>query len=142
MLMIDDSHPDVEEFINVKRDLKRINHANLSVCVSDPFMAAVKADAPWDLVWNGEVKKTIRARDLWSQICQAAWSAGEPGLVFIDRYNTEINKMLRDPQLVKDKLTPVGIEATGTTPERCMEMLKADLAKYIKVAKDANIRPE
>ena len=91
MLMIDDSHPDVEEFINVKRDLKRINHANLSVCVSDPFMAAVKADAPWDLVWNGEVRKTIRARDLWSQICHAAWSAGEPGLVFIDRYNTEAN---------------------------------------------------
>ncbi|NBP78644.1 MAG: adenosylcobalamin-dependent ribonucleoside-diphosphate reductase, partial [Proteobacteria bacterium] len=91
MLMINDSHPDVEEFINVKRDLKRINHANLSVCVSDPFMAAVKADAPWDLVWNGEVKKTIRARDLWNQICHAAWSAGEPGLVFIDRYNTEAN---------------------------------------------------
>ncbi len=91
MLMIDDSHPDVEEFINVKRDLKRINHANLSVCVSDPFMTAVKADAPWDLVWNGEVKKTVRARDLWNQICHAAWSAGEPGLVFIDRYNTEAN---------------------------------------------------
>jgi ribonucleoside-diphosphate reductase alpha chain len=91
MLMLDDSHPDVEEFINVKRDLKRINHANLSVCVSDPFMQAVKADAPWDLTFNGEVRKTIRARDLWNQICLAAWTSGEPGLVFIDRYNTESN---------------------------------------------------
>ena len=91
MLMLNDNHPDVEEFINVKRDLKRINHANLSVCVSDPFMQAVKADAPWDLIWNGEVRKTIRARDLWNQVCLAAWTSGEPGLVFIDRYNTESN---------------------------------------------------
>ncbi len=76
--------------------------------------------------------------DVWFAVLAPA---GTPRAI-IDRYNTEINKMLRDPQLVKDKLTPVGIEATGTTPERCMEILKADLAKYIKVAKDANIRPE
>jgi len=76
--------------------------------------------------------------DVWFAVLAPA---GTPRAI-IDRYNTEINKMMRDPQLVKDKLTPVGIEATGTTPERCMEMLKADLAKYIKVAKDANIKPE
>ena len=42
MLMLDDDHPDIEEFITVKQDLQRINGANLSVCVSDDFMAAVK----------------------------------------------------------------------------------------------------
>jgi len=91
MLMLNDDHPDIEEFITVKRNLTRINHANLSVCVSDAFMAAVKNDQPWNLVWQGEVKKTIRARDLWNLICESAWASGEPGLVFIDRYNKESN---------------------------------------------------
>src|SRR6266508_2702058 len=46
MLMLNDDHPDIEEFITVKRNLTRINHANLSVCVSDAFMDAVKNDQP------------------------------------------------------------------------------------------------
>ncbi|HEX2185035.1 MAG TPA: adenosylcobalamin-dependent ribonucleoside-diphosphate reductase [Chloroflexota bacterium] len=91
MLMLNDDHPDIEEFITVKRDLTRINHANLSVCVSDRFMEAVKQDAPWQLVWNGEVRKTLPARQLWNLICESAWASGEPGLVFIDRYNKESN---------------------------------------------------
>ncbi len=91
MLMLDDSHPDIEEFITVKQDLNRINHANLSVCVSDGFMQAVKDDADWYLTWNGEVKKTIKARGLWDLICQAAWRSAEPGMVFMDRYNKESN---------------------------------------------------
>lgn len=51
MLMLWDWHPDIEEFITVKQDLTRINGANLSVCVSDSFMNAVKRDADWDLVF-------------------------------------------------------------------------------------------
>ena len=51
MLMLHDWHPDIEEFITVKQDLTKINGANLSVCVSDDFMAAVKADADWDLAY-------------------------------------------------------------------------------------------
>lgn len=86
MLMLDDDHPDVEEFINVKRDLSKITNANLSVCVSDRFMEAVKQDADWELKWGGKVYKTIRARDLWDSICQAAWASGEPGVVFMERY--------------------------------------------------------
>ncbi|HEX2515729.1 MAG TPA: adenosylcobalamin-dependent ribonucleoside-diphosphate reductase [Chloroflexota bacterium] len=91
MLMLNDDHPDIEEFVTVKKDLSRINHANLSVCVSDRFMEAVKADQPWDLKWDGEVRKTLPARDLWNLICESAWASGEPGLVFIDRYNKESN---------------------------------------------------
>src|SRR5579884_4118519 len=87
MLMLDDNHPDIEEFITVKRVEGRIEHANLSVCVSDAFMEAVKNDADWNLVWNGEVKKTIRARHLWDLICKSAWESAEPGVVFMDRYN-------------------------------------------------------
>src|SRR5215469_7607537 len=91
MLMLDDDHPDVEEFITVKRTAGKIEHANLSVCISDNFMQAVKDNANWDLIWKGEVKKTIRARDLWDLICTSAWESAEPGMVFIDRYNKESN---------------------------------------------------
>ncbi len=91
MLMLDDTHPDIEEFITVKRTPGKIEHANLSVCISDKFMQAVKDDADWNLTWQGEVKKTVRARHLWDLICTSAWESAEPGMVFIDRYNTESN---------------------------------------------------
>lgn len=87
MVMLNDSHPDVEEFITVKTDLGRLLHANLSVCISDAFMQAVQDDADWPLVWQGEVKKVLKARSLWDRICEAAWRSAEPGLVFIDRVN-------------------------------------------------------
>ncbi|MBV9257872.1 MAG: adenosylcobalamin-dependent ribonucleoside-diphosphate reductase, partial [Ktedonobacteraceae bacterium] len=91
MLMLDDTHPDIEEFITVKRTAGKIEHANLSVCISDAFMQAVKDDTDWNLTWNGEVKKTIRAKQLWDLICTSAWESAEPGMVFIDRYNKESN---------------------------------------------------
>src|SRR6266536_3003497 len=87
MIMLDDNHPDIEEFITVKRTAGKIEHANLSVCISDKFMQAVKDDADWDLIWQGEVKKTIPARALWDLICTSAWESAEPGVVFMDRYN-------------------------------------------------------
>ena len=87
MIMLDDDHPDIEEFITVKRTAGKIEHANLSVCISDKFMQAVKDDNDWDLTWQGEVKKTIRARSLWDLICTSAWESAEPGMVFMDRYN-------------------------------------------------------
>ena len=87
MLMLDDSHPDIEEFITVKRRSGMIEHANLSVAVSDAFMTALHEDARWELKWDGHVQKTVRAKDLWNQICESAWTSAEPGLVFMDRYN-------------------------------------------------------
>jgi ribonucleoside-diphosphate reductase alpha chain len=91
MLMLNDDHPDIEEFITVKQDLSRINHANLSVCVSDAFMEAVGRDGDWELKWNGEVRKTVKAAYIWDLICEAAWKSAEPGVVFMDRYNKESN---------------------------------------------------
>lgn len=115
MLMLWDWHPDVEEFITVKEDLQRINGANLSVCVSDSFMEAVKNDADWELQfpdtkdpdydtkWDGYlpnwirlgkkpiVHKTIKARSLWDLIAKAAWKSAEPGVVFMERYNKWFN---------------------------------------------------
>jgi ribonucleoside-diphosphate reductase alpha chain len=115
MLMLWDWHPDIEEFITVKQDLTKINGANLSVCISDAFMEAVKADSDWDLMypdladpeydekWDGDilgwkamgkkviVYKTVKARELWDLICTAAWQSAEPGLHFLERSNKQSN---------------------------------------------------
>jgi len=116
MLMLSDWHPDVEEFITVKKDLTRIPGANLSVTVSDNFMKAVENDEDWDLifpdyqnepdyddVWDGDIKKwqesgrkikvykTVKAREIWDMISEAAWTSAEPGLHFIDRSNNRGN---------------------------------------------------
>ncbi len=84
-------HPDIEAFIAAKRDPNRLRMFNLSVLVTDAFMDAVKADAPWPLVFAGTVYKTLRARDLWDQIMRSTYDYAEPGVIFIDRINRENN---------------------------------------------------
>ncbi len=80
-------HPDVEAFIEAKRDPARLRMFNLSVLVTDPFMAAVKEDGPWDLTFGGTVYKTLCARALWDQMMKATYDVAEPGVIFIDRIN-------------------------------------------------------
>jgi ribonucleoside-diphosphate reductase alpha chain len=81
------SHPDIEELIEAKRAPERLRNFNLSVLVSDAFMAKVEADQPWDLVFDGKVYKTVSARALWDRIMRATYDAAEPGVIFIDRVN-------------------------------------------------------
>jgi ribonucleoside-diphosphate reductase alpha chain len=64
---------------------------NLSVLVTDAFMSAVKDDADWDLVFDGKVYRTVRARDLWDRIMRATYDYAEPGVIFIDRINAQNN---------------------------------------------------
>ncbi len=84
-------HPDIEAFIAAKKDPARLRMFNLSVLVTDPFMAAVKADGPWDLVFQGRVYRTVQARDLWAQIMRNTYDFAEPGVIFIDRINAANN---------------------------------------------------
>ncbi|MEZ5751895.1 MAG: adenosylcobalamin-dependent ribonucleoside-diphosphate reductase [Paracoccaceae bacterium] len=84
-------HPDIEDFITAKQDSARLRMFNLSVLVTDPFMAAVKADAAWDLVFHGRVYRTVQARDLWNRIMRATYDYAEPGVIFIDRINAANN---------------------------------------------------
>ena len=60
---------------------------NMSVLITDPFMDAVKADASWDLIFGGEVYRTVRARELWDAIMRSTYDYAEPGVIFIDRIN-------------------------------------------------------
>lgn len=80
-------HPDIEAFIDAKADPSRLRNFNLSVLVTDAFLEAVKADAPWPLVFGGEVFRTVSARGLWDKIMRSAYDYAEPGVIFIDRVN-------------------------------------------------------
>jgi ribonucleoside-diphosphate reductase alpha chain len=84
-------HPDIEDFITAKSDPARLRMFNMSVLVSDPFMAAVISDGPWDLVFDGKVYRTVAARDLWNRIMQSTYDHAEPGVIFIDRINAANN---------------------------------------------------
>ena len=84
-------HPDIEAFITAKSDSARLRMFNLSVLITDPFMDAVKADAPWDLQFDGKVYHTIQARDLWNKIMKSTYDFAEPGVIFIDRINAANN---------------------------------------------------
>ena len=84
-------HPDIEDFIGAKADAARLRMFNLSVLVTDDFMAAVKADGSWDLIFDGAVYRTVQARDLWDRIMRATYDYAEPGVIFIDRINQANN---------------------------------------------------
>ena len=84
-------HPDIEHFIEAKSDAARLRNFNVSVLVTDAFMEAVKADAPWELRFGGTVYRALPARDLWNRIMRATYDYAEPGVIFIDRINRANN---------------------------------------------------
>ena len=84
-------HPDILDFVSAKADPARLRNFNVSVLISDDFMAAVKADGPWDLSFDGKVYATVEARDLWNRIMRSTYDFAEPGVIFIDRINAMNN---------------------------------------------------
>ena len=89
-------HPDIEEFIEAKREPGRLRMFNLSVLVTDAFMKAVEDDAPWELFFGGPdgtktTWKVLPARELWDKIMRATYAYAEPGVIFIDRINQRNN---------------------------------------------------
>jgi ribonucleoside-diphosphate reductase alpha chain len=112
-------HPDIEEFILAKQQAGALRHFNLSVQVTDGFMAAMREDAEWPLVfpaatfsgegetirrdWPGFVEPVpcrivgrVRARELWDRILRATYEYAEPGVLFIDRINRLNNLWYRE----------------------------------------------
>ncbi|MGE5319399.1 MAG: adenosylcobalamin-dependent ribonucleoside-diphosphate reductase, partial [Hyphomicrobiaceae bacterium] len=83
-------HPDIETFVDAKRDPAALRHFNLSVLVSDAFMDAVADDRDWRLVFPGVADtRTVKARALWQRILRAAYDTAEPGVLFIDTINRD-----------------------------------------------------
>ena len=100
-------HPDVQEFIHCKDNDDTLANFNISVQITDDFMRAVDNDGEW-MLYNprdtgsgpvNEVVRTVRARDLWREICESAWKTGDPGVVFMDRvWDTQPNPQMGDIQ--------------------------------------------
>ncbi len=151
MLIMNVWHPDVLEFINSKRTMGRITNANISVGITDDFMAAVKIDGEWDLVfpdttlpnydelWNGDlaawqaagrpvvVHKTVKARDIWNSIIESAWASAEPGIFFVERYNKMSNSWYFAPILCTNPCGEQGLPAWGVC-----NLGALNLAKFTK----------
>ncbi|MCF2943273.1 adenosylcobalamin-dependent ribonucleoside-diphosphate reductase [Paenibacillus tarimensis] len=137
MLMINDWHPDVMDFITVKQTMGQVTNANLSVCVSNDFMRAVKEDLEWELVfpdtkdpdydelWDGDLAKwrslgkrvvhykTVQARDIWHTIIESAWKSAEPGVVFMEYYNQMSNSWYFNPIICTNPCGEQGLPAWG-----------------------------
>lgn len=84
-------HPDIEEFVGAKTNYDKLTQFNISVGVTDKFMEAVKSDSEFELVFDGRVYKTVRAKALWDKILRATWDWAEPGVLFIDTMNKKNN---------------------------------------------------
>lgn len=134
MFMLWDWHPDIEEFIDHKRDETKTRNANISVAISDDFMEAVKRDGDWVLRfpdtkhpdynshWDGDLTawmdagrpvvayKTLKARELWRKVAEAAHASGEPGIVFLDRYN-KLSTALGEEKIIC--VNPCGEQGLG-----------------------------
>jgi ribonucleoside-diphosphate reductase alpha chain len=82
-------HPDVLEFVTAKLDPRRLANFNVSVGVTDAFMTALAANGTYALVSprTGREVRQISARRVWDIMVGAAWSTGEPGVIFLDRIN-------------------------------------------------------
>ncbi|AIQ63580.1 ribonucleoside-diphosphate reductase [Paenibacillus stellifer] len=137
MLMINDWHPDVLDFITVKQTMGQVTNANLSVCVSNSFMKAVKEDLDWELVfpdttypdynevWDGDLDKwkeagrkvnhyrTVKAREIWHTIIESAWKSAEPGVVFMEYYNQMSNSWYFNPIICTNPCGEQGLPGWG-----------------------------
>jgi len=137
MLMLNDWHPDLLDFITVKTKMGLVTNANLSVCISNAFMEAVKKDLDWNLefpdttdpeydeIWNGDLpawkklgKKTVvyrtyKARDIWHTIIESAWKSAEPGVVFMEYYNQMSNSWYFNPIICTNPCGEQGLPAWG-----------------------------
>ena len=118
MLSIDCAHPEIETFIDIKRDLKKVTGANVSIRWRNDFMVAVKEDKEYVLRWpvhcspeNAKVTKAVRAREIWLKFIDAAWASAEPGALFWD---TVINSS------IADCYADVGYETESVNP--CAEL--------------------
>lgn len=84
-------HPDILQFINCKADNADITNFNISVGITEKFMEAAEANAPYALVdpASGEVAGQLNAKEVFDKIVYAAWRNGEPGIIFLDRLNRD-----------------------------------------------------
>lgn len=112
MLSIDSTHPDLEEFINLKTNLDTCTKANISVRVSDDFMEAVREDKDWKLYFDTEhehIEKIVKAKDIFMLLAKRNWEMAEPGVLFWDRIK-DYNILNLDPNFEYAGVNPCAEE--------------------------------
>jgi ribonucleoside-diphosphate reductase alpha chain len=84
-------HPDIMEFIRIKRHAEELQNFNISIAVTDTFMKALRKDRRYSLQnpRSGAVAGKIKAAEVFNEIVRSAWETGDPGLIFIDRINRD-----------------------------------------------------
>lgn len=90
MISLDCNHPDIEQFIDIKKDLEKVTNANISIRFTDDFMRAVVNNENYELSFTrpetGEtISKTVNAREVFKKLSDSNWDMGEPGCLFWDR---------------------------------------------------------
>jgi ribonucleoside-diphosphate reductase alpha chain len=121
-------HPDILDFIRIKRRPGELENFNISVAVTDSFMEALSGDKEYDLLnpRTGAVYRSIRAKEVFSEIVESAWQTGDPGLVFID----VINRTNPTPHIgVMESTNPCG-EQPLLPYEACV-LGSLNLGKYV-----------
>ena len=89
MLTISVHHPQIRDFVKIKKDLTRVTGANISIRLTDEFLTSVENEGDFELRWpvdssSPEVSKKVSAKDLWKEIVENAHATAEPGLLFWD----------------------------------------------------------
>ena len=122
-------HPDILEFIQVKRNERELNNFNISVAVTDAFMEVLKRDQEYDLInpRSGEVVGRLRAKIVFDEIVESAWETGDPGLIFVER----INSANPTPHLGQIESTNPCGEQPLLPYEACI-LGSMNLSKYVK----------
>jgi ribonucleoside-diphosphate reductase alpha chain len=114
MLNLDVSHPDIEEFVDVKTDLSKVTYANISVNINDAFMRAVENDEEYELYFKveasgEEVRKPVRAKELFRKLARNNWRMAEPGILYQDKINAW-HLMSEDPKFAYAGVNPCAEE--------------------------------
>ena len=122
-------HPDILEFIKVKRREGELTNFNISVAVTDAFMEALKADREYNLInpRSGEAAGSLSAKIVFEEIVKSAWETGDPGLIFIDR----INRANPTPHIGSFESTNPCGEQPLLPYEACV-LGSLNLSKYVK----------
>lgn len=91
MLTIDCRHPEIDTFLNIKRDLTKVTGANISVRFTDDFLKAAEKGEQYTLRWpvasplaEAKITRVVNAKEIWDQFVDSAWASAEPGAMFWD----------------------------------------------------------
>ncbi len=122
-------HPDILEFIKIKRIESELTNFNISVAITDEFMEALKNDGEYNIInpRSGVIVGRLRAREVFNEIAYSAWETGDPGLIFIDR----INRSNPTPNIGQIESTNPCGEQPLLPYEACV-LGSLNLSKYVK----------